>query len=363
MAISDHSADTQHPRTKLRLDSLTGLRWWAAFGVFAYHFLNVGEFTGSYLALMGYTGVAFFFVLSGFVLTWSARPTTTVRQFWVRRFARIWPAHLVALLLSLPVFYTFSMPSHAWEKPWQWGPILACTVLLQGFTTNTLYLFGGNPAAWTLSCEAFFYALHPAVHRCFRALRTWMLPILMGLCVLAALLLSAHPIVSPPLARCWEFFLGVLAALLLKRGVRLRVPMVVLYLILLGLTGTYWMLNRAGYFPEIADLMAPNWSIVLPLVYAGAVMIAASADLDGRRSLMRHPIMVRGGEWSYCFYLVHATVLYGASTLFDTVHFGFIGFCLLLLTSVAAAAGLYYLVERPCEKRIRRWGDRRFGCT
>ncbi len=28
------------PHKVLRLDSLTGLRWWTAFGVFAYHFQN-----------------------------------------------------------------------------------------------------------------------------------------------------------------------------------------------------------------------------------------------------------------------------------------------------------------------------------
>lgn len=44
------------PRKVLRLDSLTGLRWWAAFGVFAYHFQNVGHFRGSALAAIGYTG-------------------------------------------------------------------------------------------------------------------------------------------------------------------------------------------------------------------------------------------------------------------------------------------------------------------
>lgn len=28
-------------KKRLRLDSLTGLRWWAAFGVFAYHMANL----------------------------------------------------------------------------------------------------------------------------------------------------------------------------------------------------------------------------------------------------------------------------------------------------------------------------------
>lgn len=77
------------PPTVTRLDSLTGLRWWAAFGLFAYHMTNVAPLPGQSLFYVGNYGVSFFFVLSGFVLTWSARPHITVRQFYFRRFARI----------------------------------------------------------------------------------------------------------------------------------------------------------------------------------------------------------------------------------------------------------------------------------
>lgn len=62
---------------------------------------------------LGHYGVAFFFVLSGFVLTWSAKPTTTMPTFWWRRFARIYPASFVALLLAIPVFYSFDPDPHS----------------------------------------------------------------------------------------------------------------------------------------------------------------------------------------------------------------------------------------------------------
>ena len=54
----------------MRLDSLTGLRWWAAFAVFCYHMMNFAPVPGlGAVARYGNHGVAFFFVLSGFVLT------------------------------------------------------------------------------------------------------------------------------------------------------------------------------------------------------------------------------------------------------------------------------------------------------
>lgn len=343
------------------MDSLTGLRWWAAFGVFVFHFRNVGTFPGLSLGMIGHTGVAFFFVLSGFVLTWSARPTTTVRQFWMRRVARIWPAHLVALALAIPVFYAADPdPAQWWVKPLQWGPILASVVLLQGFSLNPLYLFGGNPAAWTLSCEALFYALHPGLHKVAARLRGHALPAAGVLIVAVGGLANAVDVLPVPVERGWEFCLGMLAALALKRGWRLVAPMPLVYVSCALVALTYWAAEVRHLGGAAAETMAPLWPVVLPPLYALAIQIAASADLEGRPSLMRTRIMVIGGEWSYCFYLVHATVLYAFAAVHpERVHFaGFLG---LLGVCVAAAAALHYAVERPCEKRLRAWGDRRFG--
>jgi peptidoglycan/LPS O-acetylase OafA/YrhL len=48
------------------------------------------------MASIGYSGVSFFFVLSGFILvyTYSGR-ATTLRAFWQARFARIYPFYLL----------------------------------------------------------------------------------------------------------------------------------------------------------------------------------------------------------------------------------------------------------------------------
>ncbi len=44
---------------------------------------------------------SFFFILSGFVLTWSLRPTDTAARFWQRRVARIYPNHAAIWLAAL----------------------------------------------------------------------------------------------------------------------------------------------------------------------------------------------------------------------------------------------------------------------
>ena len=137
----------------MRLDSLTGLRWWAAFAVFCYHMMNFAPVPGlGAVARYGNHGVAFFFVLSGFVLTWSARISgTTVANFYWRRLARIYPAHVVALLVAIPVFYSVTSatpdPSRFWVKPFAVVPLLLSLVLLQSWFKEPSIRFSGNPAA------------------------------------------------------------------------------------------------------------------------------------------------------------------------------------------------------------------------
>src|SRR5690349_24005788 len=92
-----------------RLSSLTGLRFAAAllvFGVHAYSFIPVGGFAhdlGHVLLDPGDLGVSFFFVLSGFVLTWAARGESArpLGRFFAGRVLRIYPAYVVALGLAV----------------------------------------------------------------------------------------------------------------------------------------------------------------------------------------------------------------------------------------------------------------------
>ena len=68
-------------RRPSRLDALTGLRFWFAFLVVVHHSLQHWFGDRVYpVADFGYIGVDFFFVLSGFVLTWSWRPEVAAAQ-------------------------------------------------------------------------------------------------------------------------------------------------------------------------------------------------------------------------------------------------------------------------------------------
>lgn len=88
----------------VNLPRLTSLRFFAASGVFMYHLCRI--YPGMPLkatSTVGYVGVAFFFVLSGFVLTWSTPIYNGVeaKQFWIKRVARVYPSHLVMMVIAL----------------------------------------------------------------------------------------------------------------------------------------------------------------------------------------------------------------------------------------------------------------------
>lgn len=350
------------PAGSRRLDSLTGLRWWAAFGVFAHHYRNVGDLPGLDLAGVGYTGVMFFFVLSGFVLTWSARPGVTMRQFWIRRVARIWPAHLVALLVAIPVFYAVLGPSvGAWQKEFSWLPIVLSAVLLQGFFRDITILMGGNPAAWTLSCEALFYFLHPFLNRLLARLHGIALGAV-AVIVLGLGVLCSWPGIDLPAAVSflWQFFIGMLIALAMRRGLRITVPWWVPVAIGVAVILGFWALTHKPLEGQTLLVVQVVVRFGPPVVYGVMIALFASIDLAGRASPMRWRPIVLGGDISYAFYLIHATVLYAfreAAGRNDSPVLALI----LLCACVGAACLLHYGVERPMERILRRWGDRRFG--
>lgn len=349
-------------RVVSRLPSLTGLRFAAAFAVFGLHAYSMVKLTdpiarrGAQLLFdAGDLGVSFFFVLSGFVLTWSARPGRGPLRFWQGRVARIYPAYLVGLALAAGSLYiTDRIPPIFWE------PLGAGAVLLHGWYTQDFVYLGVNPVGWSLSCEMFFYLCFPLLHAGLRRLRpaalyaigaalivvTWAMPWIASVAVV-----PEHErwfVYIFPVTRMTEFTLGiVLARLVLMdawRGPGLRVATVIL---VVNYFAVGWMP------PETRDTAAAivGTALIIPA--------AALADLRGQRSPWRHPIVVHLGEISYSFFLVHLTVIVTAVELFELrgpwALWPALGIVVaLLLISYVLAVALHRWVEAPAMRLLNR---------
>ncbi|GAA3437146.1 acyltransferase family protein [Kutzneria kofuensis] len=341
-----------------RVPSLTGLRWVAAFLVFGFHAQAEHVFgdptaQGVVFAVFGQgaTGVDFFFVLSGFVLTWSARPGTSARQVWRRRAAKVMPNHVVTWLVALAGMLYVSPR----------GVSLVSSVvglfLLQSWVPVQSVYFAGNTPSWSLSCEAAFYFAFPLLLLWVNRIRDRQLwPVAIALVVVVvqipALVLPAPTGTAYwvtyifPLSRMVEFALGMVLARIVRAGRWIGVglaPSMALCVL------AYWL---SAYLPGMFGAVAAT---VIPISLL--VCSAAVADVNGTWSPWRHPVCVRLGELSFAFYLLHQIVLRFADKAFHlsalptaTAAGLTVG---LLVVTVGAAWLLFNTVEQPMMRLLR----------
>ncbi|KUM93625.1 hypothetical protein AQI88_25920 [Streptomyces cellostaticus] len=318
-----------------------------------------------FLLPAGPVGVSFFFVLSGFVLTYAARPGDTVRGFWRRRLVKIYPSHVVTWSAGLVLALTTGTVSV--------GTTVAALFLVQAWAPHMILTATVNPISWTLACELFFYLLFPFLFRALRRLpsrRLWPAAGLVTALIMAvpqlAVLLPGKPmplagwtltqfwvVYTAPPVRLLEFALGIVLALLVQNGmwpvvsVRLAAALCVVGYAVAGIT---------TMVTKLPHLWAMASATVIPL----AVLIASAASRDRQNlpSLARHPRLVRLGELSFAFYLVHHMILTACFTavLPDDFRPGLLALTglavVLFFVCWAAAWLLHTAVEMPA---MRRW--------
>lgn len=340
--------------------------------VFFYHMLVFAPLPGPISAVFGqgYLGVTFFFVLSGFVLTWSARPGVPVSTFYWRRFARIYPSHFVALLLAIPVFYSFAaVPPESFLKPFDPAVLSLSVLVIQGWWLAPAILFSGNPAAWTLTCEFFFYALHPFISKVLVPHgRRIALCLAVGI-VLVAFTYRALVVASPgawyaafplPVVRLPEFILGMALAWAIRSGWRVRINSLIGVGSLAAVILAIVLVAQYAPTAPVISLIPEFGNELFTIACALAIITIAQRSIDGKRSGFETASQVKLGEWSFAFYLVHATFIYLALRIFgwQSPSWANLGwFAALLAIDLAAAWGLHRLIERPFERRMRRWKD------
>ncbi|MFJ7904535.1 acyltransferase family protein [Streptomyces sp. NPDC096198] len=355
-----------------RLASLTSLRFFAAFAVFTHHFNGVGPGGGVWhvpalfpYSKIGVHGVTFFFVLSGFLLTWSHKPGGQRKIFYWRRIGRIYPAHLVAMALALFVFYVLGTDRTDILS------LVTSLLLVQTWFPQVVPNLPGNPVTWTLSVELLFYALFPLFIGRLKQLRTRAL----GLLTLAGLAgmwavncladhylgdhdagwVMRHPVVYLP-----QFFIGVAFAIAMRRGYRLPLRPYAVVLLILAYTVVY---TRADEWAggTVAHQMETTVRPVVAVLSALLIAACVQNEAAGRsRLLTRRSLMLLGAS-SYAFYLVHQSVnevirLYWPGEPDSNVAIVFLVGAFLVSQTLAWL--LYRYVEEPAQQWWSKRGPR-----
>jgi peptidoglycan/LPS O-acetylase OafA/YrhL len=367
--------------------ALSGLRIVAAVWVVLFHFRPLlaqaaPELAAAVAPLLdcGAQGVDLFFILSGFVLTWTYldrmghewSTRTTLRFLWLR-LARVWPVYLVTMhLAAVWIIFTLNVghvPSEAAHQ------LTAISYLRQLFLVQLWFqpFFDGSSwdgPAWSISAEWLAYLLFGVlVLVVFRVARVTRARALLWLAVFASLpptllLLATGEFYTP---WSWlprivmQFTAGALACAAVRK-LRLtdRARRAAGYLSLLIAAAIVGILYYLDAHPpaDIRDASGLVDVLFVPLVVSLAVGAGSLPRLLSTR------VMVYLGHVSFGLYMVHElvhtawnwavqqfgiTMTPGASAVSVVVA--------LLGVALAGAAALYHLVEEPARLWMRRMVD------
>jgi peptidoglycan/LPS O-acetylase OafA/YrhL len=340
---------------------------------------------------LGGAGVSFFFVLSGFILTYVYGTRIEAAQasgdstrfeygkFYLRRFARIWPLHIATMLIAL--FFVLGSEGF-FRRDYPIEKIAANCFLLQGWIPNYDWIFSLNGPAWSLSVEAFFYLVFPFLllgnTKSFTVKLGGIALMTVGLLLLVERFVPAdHPWISfkafaqtNPLFRLLEFSIGVTTGRWFLNQNRQRESgdlrqrnFIVDSAAELGavalIVGFYFFAGKFGLFQTKSQFGIPPtlwfWFRFCGAAPVFAIVILTFARTRGILSRFAgNPAIVYLGEISYSFYMIHMGVMLilarqdwfeGTPVMIGVVITSFV-------LSIIFAAVLYQTIELPFRRTI-----------
>lgn len=335
-----------------RLASLDLLRVVAALAVVAFHYLFRGAAGDPMLdvaypalapfALPGYLGVNLFFLISGFVIAWSAEGRDG-RSFAIARFARIYPGFVASMTITFVVLLVAGDP--------RWP------VSLQQYVAN-LFIFSpalGQPFVdgvyWSIVLELIFY-FWVALALLLGIFERWKLPIVaswLAVCATNEFFVGSGAARLVFITEFGPWFAGgILVHHVFSRGwsgaaAALLTAAFALSCAMLQITAD-WMEETYGTSLGISALIAANVAIHLLL----------PAAIGVRRFVPASPLVIMLGGLTYPLYLLHQHIGYVAiNTLAPSLGAGLAAIAALALVCLASWLVWRY-IETPGRKATVR---------
>ena len=355
-----------NPLSRPKIHALTSVRFFAALYVVFFH-TRWGVSPGSALDRLlsvGYASVCFFFLLSGYILGTvylATGKSVAPRNFYLARFARIYPLYFVSVLADFP----FALAGRIAK----YGLLVAFKRVLVLFACSTFMLQMWLPMdaiinipSWSLAIETVFYLSFP-----FLGLTLWRLRkrslLITALSLYAVSVLLQWAIIpyNPAQITGWvlpsyvaTFAIGILVArwqaLPPEGATEPRVP-----------DSTAWIVFILACLGFASVVYASPWlarigiafGLFLAPVFAAAIWLLSSARILPVRLLNTKWLVVLG-EASYGLYLLQLPVLH----LFKVLHLtGSVwNYPLYLGTCIGLSVLSFYFFETP----TRRWILRHF---
>lgn len=158
-------ATAQQESARVFFPNLDGLRFIAFFLVYLQHGFGVGNAAGA--------GVAFFFVLSGFLITYllllevDREGRVDVIAFYIRRALRIWPLYFCVIAFAFVVYPALKSLAGVPGGIQNGGPLLYVLFLanFDVLRVSGLEGAGSTNVLWSVSVEEQFYLVWPLLFR------------------------------------------------------------------------------------------------------------------------------------------------------------------------------------------------------
>lgn len=361
-ATSNHQVSELAPaparETRKALPALTGIRFIAAMQVVFFHygasFALRHHFPGPLAVCLGngWTAVTLFFLLSGFILSYTYADNIAGRskrkRFWQARFARIYPVYLFSLLLSLP--FAFRLAENT-ATVHSFGQAISVLLMVQAWNPlrpSDAQLW--NFPAWTLSTEAFFYLFFPFI---LPLLQKASLRTLQSICAVLVLLIvfghtmtdlagvyEAALLLPLPLIRFPEFVLGAAAGiLLLRRGAARNAAWLGTISIVLIIA--------------LESTVRGKWTSLLVIPFLTLLYSLASDAGIWTRIFSTKALTLLGGA-SYCIYLLQDPVRMWMHRILDPANRGGgMDEWLSPIVLVVFSVGVFLWWEEPARRWLR----------
>jgi len=331
-----------------RIEALTGIRFVAAMLVLVFHYgasyvnsAGAPWFVVNFLR-HGYLGVSLFFILSGFILTYTYQGRVCDKwrgAYFFARFARIYPVYLLALLIAFPVTKQSIEPSDA---------IRVLTLVQSWAPGSSEQGYAWIMQAWTLSVEFFFYLIFPFLLPLVLTLRLAPTLALAGLCCMAMILfgiptLAPGSTVAPtwgamvelplPVLRAVEFMLGMLTCRVITLHQVAATP-------LIGNIAT----SAVGFAIVSILCLAADPRILGFAMALSSVLLAMLATMDSLiASFLSTRALVVLGAASYAMYIVQQPVRNWMYYISDDMA----GRLASPVVTIVVSLAMYFLWERP----------------
>ncbi|WP_274629039.1 acyltransferase family protein [Arvimicrobium flavum] len=333
-----------------RIATLDLLRLVAALAVVAYHYLFRGAAADGYLdvafpaaapfAIYGYLGVNLFFLISGFVIAWSAEGRSW-QAFAVARFARLYPGFLVCMVLTWAVLAAANHPA----MPVSTRQLVANLIILSPALGEPFV----DGVYWSIVLEIVFYgwvtlAILAGV---FSRLKLELVTAWLAICALNEFYLGSGALRLLFITEYGPLFAGgILVHHIFSRG---RSPEAMMLLGASFMLSCSMLVVARGWMQQHYGVAAPLLGLVAANIAIHALLVAAIVLRDRVASTAT---VLALGSLTYPLYLLHQNIGYVAIGSLAPKLGAWTAALATLLVMLLLSWAVWRFVERPVRRGL-----------